>query len=82
WRWILVHLADRSDGPCGAGFRAFRDARKSCVLMRDDANRCTIARDDVSRREGSTKHLCVPVHRSRKSGFQCAALSDGYCLKD
>lgn len=43
-RVVLVHWADQLGGRCGAGFRAIRGARKSCVLMRDDANSCTYAR--------------------------------------
>lgn len=42
---VLVHRAVLLGGPCGAGFRAFWGARKSCVLMHDDANRCVDAHD-------------------------------------
>lgn len=43
-RVVLMHPATRVGGPCSVGFRAFFSARKSCVLMRDDANRCVDAR--------------------------------------
>lgn len=39
-RAVLVHRTDRLGGPCGVGFRAIRGARKSCVLMRDNAKSC------------------------------------------
>lgn len=43
-RVVLMHPATKLSGSCGAEFRAFFGARKSCVLMRDDANRCVVAR--------------------------------------
>lgn len=39
-RVVFVHSADQLGGPCGAGFWAIRGARKSCVLVRSDANSC------------------------------------------
>lgn len=43
-RVVLMHTATTLGGPYGAELQAFSSARKSCVLMRNDANRCVVAR--------------------------------------
>ncbi|SOT45106.1 hypothetical protein F01_50162 [Burkholderia cenocepacia] len=47
-RVVLVRRADRLVGPCGAVPRVMHGARKSCVLVRDDANSCASSRVIVS----------------------------------
>ena len=65
-RVVLVHWVDQLGGPCGAGFRVIRGARKSCVLMRDNAKSCN-STTVVGR------SLQSPVHAGRRR-LQCRLL--------